>query len=737
MPEPITILMPCRAQARRFFDDAVGSILAQTVPDWRLVVIVDADSPAELAEWSAAFGDPRIETIVSPGGLGRALNSGMRHATTTWVAILLSDDRWDPSAVAVLQRTIAAQPHADFLHSSRREIDAAGAHRGPIAQSQSRIDRERFATVGSPVKHLLCWRRERGLAIGGMDEALPIGPDDYDFPWRMLEAGCRFHAVPECLYEYRVHHEGPRITTDHPLRGQLRSLATMFRKHGVSDAGTAAFLQHATDGYLVKELLFDFEDDWRTRVDRICVRDADESRLGDFLTAGFYERHFFPHRVVQLPKAGVDGLKLASRMSGIGDPARLAQVVLFALPPATDEFPAALFFDDEVQWHQQHFGQPGHVASANLAFDGPRMFGSAYVSDLVQRIPRRREHKTRIENVFKGWHHMLLHALLNVAVDRGVRVLCSPTADRAMRHTDPQRTIGPELFRRVYDEAVTSRYRAEEHDGWWHVDVAANRDRIVVLDKDVQVAPRRKTIAVCHDVERGHGHRLTDPVHAERADASADAALDAMLAIERTAGVRATYSVVGAFLDEVRTRITADGHALAFHSYDHPVAAAQTLRARVRDRLTGRQPAHAHDARQLGLCRGVDYRLKGYRPPQSRLTPGLADRHLSHHGFEWLASSAASLRRTTPTLENGIVKIPILFDDYGMFRDGEPFERWRENALAAIDAHDFVAFGLHDCYADHWLPHYAELLAEVRARGRLRTLDEVAAEVALAHARWT
>ena len=87
-------------------------------------------------------------------------------------------------------------------------------------------------------------------------------------------------------------------------------------------------------------------------------------------------------------------------------------------------------------------------------------------------------------------------------------------------------------------------------------------------------------------------------------------------------------------------------------------------------------------------------------------------------------------------MENGLVKIPILFDDYEMFRNGVPFAKWRQKALALVDADEFVAFSLHDCYADFWLPHYAEFLAEVRERGRLRTLDEVAAEVTLAHARW-
>ena len=67
--------------------------MTQTSPDWRLLVVLDADSPPELAEWAAAVGDVRIATLVAARGLACALNHGMRHATTTWVTILLSDDR--------------------------------------------------------------------------------------------------------------------------------------------------------------------------------------------------------------------------------------------------------------------------------------------------------------------------------------------------------------------------------------------------------------------------------------------------------------------------------------------------------------------------------------------------------------------------------------------------------------------------------------------------------------------
>jgi hypothetical protein len=87
---------------------------------------------------------------------------------------------------------------------------------------------------GSPVKHLLCWRREMALAIGGVDEAFSTqGPDDYDFPWSMFEYGARFRALPECLYIYRNHCDGFRLTTHDPATVQVLTARRMLRKHGV------------------------------------------------------------------------------------------------------------------------------------------------------------------------------------------------------------------------------------------------------------------------------------------------------------------------------------------------------------------------------------------------------------------------------------------------------------------------------------------------------------------------
>lgn len=233
-PASLTVLLPVRSFHPRFLRAAVGSILDQSAPSWRLLVVCEPESveavstllPAELA-------DPRVELIENRGRrLPGALNTGMQRADTPFVAVLLGDDLWAREAVAVLTRAVERSPHVDFFHTSRAIIDE---HDRPISSVHAaRADFSLADFVhGSPVKHLLCWRREKALEIGGLDERGIIGPDDWDFPWRMAEAGAVFEPIQDCLYLYRDHRESFRLTTHVSLAAQSRDLQRMLRKHGV------------------------------------------------------------------------------------------------------------------------------------------------------------------------------------------------------------------------------------------------------------------------------------------------------------------------------------------------------------------------------------------------------------------------------------------------------------------------------------------------------------------------
>jgi glycosyltransferase involved in cell wall biosynthesis len=715
------VIVPCKTQKREFFLDAIGSILRQTSPEWALLIVTDPSSPPEIAEWALFFQDPRVRVVRSPDqGFARALNVGLEEAGTEFVSILLSDDRYSPDAVETLQKYRARFPDADFFHSARCYIDESGELVGEIMPSCDAVRVEDFRTFGSPVKHLLCWRRPAALAIGGMDETLSAhGCDDYDFPWRMAESGARFQAVSECLYQYRLHLEHDRLTTVTPIERQVDILRSMFHRHRVPPHETDRFVQRAIDGYLLEEASDQVRDDRGVMIEARCFRQAGPDAKARFQQAGIEGRFFFPHRVFVLPKGGPDGMLLARNMAGATDPSRLREIVLYALPPAADKVPDALNFDDDVQWHQQQFGLPAQIAAANLLIEDSAIRCYVLVSDLVQRIGRAPLHRTQIDAAFKGWYRLLLNAVLDYARENGRPTVYVASARNVLRNSDPRRHPKPELYERIYDRFPRD-LGAVLDDGWWRLDADLLQNQIVPLERDFEVHRWPKTVCLVHDIEQGLGHRDCDPAFAEIADRESPAALTVMLEVEKHMGVKSTYNLLGLLYPALHQRIRGDGHALAFHSYDHSIA---------RD---GYDPSED----QLSRCRELDYRLKGYRPPQSKIPSGLNPLNLTRHNFEWLASSCSSLGCQSPVMNNGLVWIPIHADDWPMYSHGISYPDWEREIFDLVAARDFVAIGLHDCYGRFWLPWYEQFLRRLQSMATITTMDAVAAGVTRGQSRW-
>lgn len=468
-------------------------------------------------------------------------------------------------------------------------------------------------------------------------------------------------------------------------------------------------------------------------------REISFDRRGEFVARGLPARYFFPHRIFYLPKCGPDALKLGRRMCGETRLNGYWELLLHAHPSLLDRFHQELFLDDDVIWHRQQYGTPGHVAFATLVVKDGNLYGLNYVSDLVQRISRRRDDKTRIENVFKGWHYLLLNGIMNFAVEHRLARIYSPTAALIRTQTDPERTVQMELFERVYDRAVNQQWSVTREGNWWVIDVSSNRDRLVMPVTAEKALSEQKTICISHDIERGFGHLGIDAERARLAERIAPGALSDTLEREQAAGLKTTYNVLGRFFDEVRSEIERGGHCLAFHSYNHrlrkwwPVTKHVYRVRRLLASLTGGDIQENHED-QLYSCRVVDRRVRGFRPPQSYQSAEWSDYNLLFRSFDWYATSARALGTGRPSLQNGLVKIPIHFDEFPLYKAGASFAEWERRALRTIEHSDFVVFGLHDCYADLWLSHYPEFLRRIADLGTFKTLDQVADDTILAHA---
>jgi len=440
-------------------------------------------------------------------------------------------------------------------------------------------------------------------------------------------------------------------------------------------------------------------------IERTIFRQIDANRAAEWLAKNHKLRHFFPHRLFSLPKCGPDGYRLAQAMWGLDTLEAHWQLLMYADSALIEDFPRELFFDDDLIWHQQHLGRWGQVASASIAIHSGVMFTSTHFADLVQRVARVRGHRTQIEKRLRGWPWMLLNGVLAFARERGIGTVCVPGSRLAMRHTDPARTVQPYLFERVYDRPTAEFPGVTAEHGWWRIDVATAQAAVLnpVLATE-RFAPE-KVVCMFHDLERGLGHRDVDPALEQRANATARAALDAMLAAEADARVSVTYNVVGEILTEVREQIESAGHAVAFHSFDHG------------------------EGSQLQRCRELDYRLKGYRPPRSVLTEDTRDEHLAFHNFEWLASGVESLGTEMPEMRNRLVRLPVTLDDFPLYTGAQRYEDWERDLLNHVERHAYTAIGLHDCYSHLWLVNYPQLLDRLGSAARLCTFDELSAEV--------
>lgn len=275
----VTAVLPLKFYVESFMHSAVQSIVQQTDPNWRLAIVVEnADMEKFRGLLGGMLNDERIDLIANHRrGFAGAINSGVDHASTEFAGILLGDDMWAETAIETLNRNIRENPHVDFFHSSRAFIDEEDKRISKIYQSKTEWELKDFKW-GSPIKHLLCWRKEKWAAIGGIDENLLKASDDYDFPWSMAESGAVFMALEECLYLYRNHCQGERFTTHRPLSVSIRGIKGILKKHGVGfiernsiirklrsngSLGTQSIYRTTLDRKLKEKIGYDASQNWK------------------------------------------------------------------------------------------------------------------------------------------------------------------------------------------------------------------------------------------------------------------------------------------------------------------------------------------------------------------------------------------------------------------------------------------------------------------------------------------
>jgi glycosyltransferase involved in cell wall biosynthesis len=135
----VTVLVPTYNRAD-LLPACLESIRAQTFTDWHTIV-GDNGSTDGSAQLVLSLGDPRFELVRRPDNVGYVRNTNMLLdlADSDFIAILHSDDWWEPDFLARLVELLDQAPQA---------IIAASAARLVLESGESRV--ERLVTTASP-----------------------------------------------------------------------------------------------------------------------------------------------------------------------------------------------------------------------------------------------------------------------------------------------------------------------------------------------------------------------------------------------------------------------------------------------------------------------------------------------------------------------------------------------------------------------------------------------------------
>lgn len=180
----VSVIVPVY-NAEKTLSRSVGSVLAQTEPDWELWLVNDGSSDGSLAlcrEYEAS--DPRIHVIDKPnGGVGSARNAGLDAAAGEYVAFLDSDDAYEPDFLKTLL-TLSKREGAPVVCGSVREVypEKNGAEKADILKAgvfRTQEDILHSFFLDDPDWLFVCWNKlyRRDLIGGTRFSALAIGED--------------------------------------------------------------------------------------------------------------------------------------------------------------------------------------------------------------------------------------------------------------------------------------------------------------------------------------------------------------------------------------------------------------------------------------------------------------------------------------------------------------------------------------------------------------------------------
>ncbi len=219
----VSVVIPCYNYGR-FLEEAIRSVHAQTLQDVEVIVVDDGSTDSYTLQVLERVREQGLAKVIRQvnRGLPAARNTGVRHAQGIYVCCLDADDTIAPTYLEKCVLVLEQDPQVGFVYSWVRIFgDEEGAWKMPLFDP-GRLLVENIVSVAA------VFRKRAWQEVGGYDEQMRSGYEDWEFWIRLTKRGWAGHRIPEFLFNYRRH--GKTMYHD-ALRKHRQLVQFIKRKH--------------------------------------------------------------------------------------------------------------------------------------------------------------------------------------------------------------------------------------------------------------------------------------------------------------------------------------------------------------------------------------------------------------------------------------------------------------------------------------------------------------------------
>ena len=192
----IAVIVTCY-NLGKYLPETLASLRAQTCQDFELLVIDDGSTERETLNVLASL--PADVRVIRTGnrGLSAARNAGVANSTAPFICAVDADDILLPELLEKSVTRLEADPSLAFVS---HWLEAFGDESWRWTPTDCGLP---ALLAANTVNGAALVRRTAVTAVGGWDETMRSGLEDWDLWITLVERGYRGAIIPEILFKYR------------------------------------------------------------------------------------------------------------------------------------------------------------------------------------------------------------------------------------------------------------------------------------------------------------------------------------------------------------------------------------------------------------------------------------------------------------------------------------------------------------------------------------------------------